>query len=198
MDYTQEQFDAAIVEAKAVAIKGLYTEDDLNSKVTSEVDRRVESGIQKGIDTQKLKWQEDADKKAKMTAEEFAKEQLADQTKGLIEREKELNKKANMIKAKDALSNAKVPTAQYESMLGLLVSDDEAITDSNVENFVSMFNSTKAELETSIKSAMSSVPPPTDGKANSGVTKEDFTKLGYNAKITFKETNPELYKQFMS
>jgi len=198
MEYTQEQIDAMVAEKVAAATKGLFDETELTKRVGAETDRRVESGIQKGMETQKAKWQEEADKKAQMSAEEFAKEKLAEQTKGLVDRERDLNKRANVIKAKDALSTAQIPKAQYESMLDLLVTDDEAITDSNVANFVTMFTSTKAELETSIKSELSKVPTPKVGDSNSGTTKADFTKLGYAEKVAFKVANPELYKQFMS
>ena len=54
-EYTQEQVDAIVAEKVADATKGLFDEDTLNAKVTAEVDRRVESGIQKGLETQRKK-----------------------------------------------------------------------------------------------------------------------------------------------
>ena len=81
MEYTQEELDKLVADKIAEATKGMYTEDDLQRKVTAEVDRRVESGIQKGLETQKKKWQEEFEKSATMTAEELAKKKLEEQEK---------------------------------------------------------------------------------------------------------------------
>jgi len=89
-----------------------------------------------------------------------------------------------------------IPKSQYDKVIGMLVSDDDESTKANVQNFVDIFNSTKVEIETKVKSEYSSIPVPKSGTSES-VTKEAFNKMGYADKLKFKATNPELYTQFM-
>lgn len=37
---------------------------------------------------------------------------------------------------------------------------------------------------------------PSGGAGSDGITKEDFAKMGYSARVKLRETNPELYEQF--
>lgn len=37
---------------------------------------------------------------------------------------------------------------------------------------------------------------PGGGAGSDGITKEDFAKMGYSARVKLRETNPELYEQF--
>lgn len=192
MEYTQEQVDKMIAEAKS----GLFTEEDLQKKITSEVDRRVESGIQKGLETKKQKWEREYSERAKLTAEELAQKQLEEKMQELSGKEKEISKKANQIEARNILSEANIPKAHYEKFIDLLVNDDAETTTSNVQNFVDVFNSTKDDITNQIKSEFSNVPKPKTG-ANGTLTKDDFDKMGYGEKIKFKTENPDLYKEFM-
>lgn len=192
MEYTQEQVDQMIAEAKL----GLFTEEDLQKKITSEVDRRVESGIQKGLETKKQKWEREYSERAKLTAEELAQKQLEEKMQELSGKEKEISKKANQIEARNILSEANIPKAHYEKFIDLLVNDDAETTTSNVQNFVDVFNSTKDDITNQIKSEFSNVPKPKTG-ANGTLTKDDFDKMGYGEKIKFKTENPDLYKEFM-
>ena len=159
MEYTQEQIDKMLADAIAEAKKGLYDEKDLQR----EVDRRVESGIQKGLETNRKKWEEEFSKKAQLTAEELAKKELEEKMKEFSEREKEVKKKSNLINARELLSEAGVPKSKYEELLEVLVSEDEEITKANVERFANIYTSTKTELETEIKKQYINVPSPTVG-----------------------------------
>lgn len=194
---TQEQIDAMIAEKVAEAKKGLFTEEDLQKKVTSEVDRRVESGIQKGLETYKTKWEQEAQERAKMTAEEIAQKELKEKLEGLSAKEREIQKKENLISAKDMLSSANVPKSHYDKFIGMLVTDSPDTTTSNVQSFIDMFNATKSELETTLKSQMSNIKPPNTGDGDEVVTLDKFKKMGYAEKLKFKQTNPEMYAKFM-
>lgn len=196
MEFTPEQqshIDNLLAQSKS----GLYTEEDLTKRVTSEVDRRVESGIQKGLDTHKSKWETEFSERAKLTAEELAQKELQAQLGELTARELAVKKKANTLDAKDMLSSASIPKSQYEKFIGLLISDDETVTKSNVENFINTFNETKVAIEADIKKQYSQVTPPSGGNADNPVTKETFNQLGYADKLKLKASNPELFKQFM-
>ena len=196
MEFTQEQLNKMVAEAVAGATKGLYTEEELAKRVTAEVDRRVESGIQKGLETQKSKWEQEFSEKAKLSAEELAKRELDKQLTAISEKEKVIAKRSNLIEAKEFLNEAGIPKTYYEKFTEILISDDTEVTKTNVQNFVDMFSKTKQELETQIKSEFTNVKPPSTGGKQT-LTKQDFDGLGYADKIKFKTDNPELYKKFM-
>jgi hypothetical protein len=197
MEYTQEQLDQMKADWVKEATTGLYSEDDFQRKLTAEVDRRVDTGIQKGLDTQRKKWEEEFSKKAQMSAEELAQQKLQEQLGELSTKEKEIAKRANLLQAKEALADAKIPKSQYEKLLNSLVSEDVDSTMSNVQSFIEVYNETKTEIETQIKSAMSNVPAPTTGTNAPPLTKDDFNKLSYTAKMELKKENPDLFSKLM-
>lgn len=196
-DFTQEQVDNLIAERVAEARKGLFTEDDLTKKVTAEVDRRVESGIQKGLETQKQKWEREYSERMKLSAEELARKDFEEQMKTVSAKEKEINLRANKVNAKDLLSEASIPKSHYDKFIDILISDDESTTRANVENFIHMFNSTKTEIETQVKSEFTKIKPPSTGSGDKVVNKEDFNKMSYSEKMAFKTTNPTQFVEFM-
>jgi len=195
-EFTQEQIDKMIEEKVSEAKKGLYDETELNKRITSEADRRVETGIQKGLETQKEKWTRELQEKAKLSADELAKKEYEEKLSGLTVKEKAIQKRANKIDAMDMLSGASIPKAQYEKVLNVLVTDDDVSTKENVNNFISMFNDAKSEIETRIKSEFSKVTSPKTGGEKSS-SKEDFTKMGYREKAKFKTDFPDLYKEYI-
>lgn len=197
-EYTQEELDAIIAEKIEEAKKGLFTEDDLNKRVTAEIDRRVETGIKKGIETQKEKLEREISERLKMSAEELAKKDFEEKMSTVSEKEKLLAKKENKISAQELLTEASIPKAHYSKFLDILVSDDSESTQSNVANFIDMFNSTKTEIETDIKTKLSKVPHPNTGDGSTVVTKEEFLKMGYVQQLKFKTENPEKFKEFIS
>lgn len=188
-EFTKEQVDQMIAEAT----KGLYTEKDLQR----EIDRRVESGIQKGLETNRKKWEEEFQTKAQLTAEELAKKELEQKMAEINGKEAEVRRKSNLISARELLSEAGVPKAKYEEMLGLLVSEDEEVTKTNVEKFANLYNSTKIEVETDVKKQFVNVNPPTVGNGDKVVDKATFDKMGYAEKIAFKKSYPERYAEFI-
>jgi len=194
---TQEQIDKLVADKIAEATKGLLTEEEVTRRVTAEADRRVESGIQKGLETKKQIWEREYAERLQLSAEELAQKEYSEKLQSVTAKEKEIQKKANKLEAKDMLSEASIPKAQYEKLLGMLVSDDDATTKANVQGFIDMYNSTKVELETSIKSQFANIPPPHTGGKDDVVTQDSFRKMGYADKLAFKQANPELYKQYI-
>lgn len=195
-EFTQEQIDKMIADKVEEAKKGLFTEEDLNKKVTAEVDRRVESGIQKGLETQKQKWEREFAERAKLTAEELAKKDFEEKMSGITAKEQEISRKANLIDARDMLTEAQIPKANYDNFLSMLVTNDAEQTKKNVQNFIDVFNKTKSDIETKVKTELSKVPPPAKGEPKA-VTKDDFKKMGYADKLKFKTEHPDLYKEFI-
>lgn len=197
-ELSQEQLDALIAERVAEARKGLFTEEELGKRVTSEVDRRVETGIQKGLETQKQRWEIELTERAKLSAEELAKKEFEERIQSVNKKEKEIQRKANQLDAMGMLAEAQIPKSQYEKFIGILVTDDGETTTSNVQNFINVFTETKTEIETKVKSEYSNIPKPNVGAGNGVITKADFDKMGYADKVKFKQTNPDMYKTFMS
>ena len=196
-DFTQEQVDVLIATKIAEAKTGLFTEEELTRRVTSEVDRRVESGIQKGLETSKQKWEQEFSTKAKMSAEDLAKQEFESKWNEVSIKEKEVLKLANKVDAKDLLTEAGVPKSHYDKFITLLVSEDGEVTKSNVQNFIDMFNQTKSEIETKVKSEFSQIKKPDNGGHDEGITKDKFAKMGYGEKLALKNSNPEIYKEMM-
>lgn len=193
MEYTQEQVDKMVADAKL----GLFTPDDLEKKVTAEVDRRVESGIQKGLETYKSKWEGEFTEKAKLSAEELAKKELEKLQGDLTAKEKEIARRSNLLDAKDLLSNADISKAHYEKFINVLVDDNADNTLANVNNFITVFQETKTDLETKIKSELSQITSPKTGNGEQVITLQDFKSMEYGEKMKFKESNPEIFKEFM-
>lgn len=189
----QALVDKAIEDSK----KGLLTEEDVTRRVTAEVDRRVQSGIEKGVATQRAKWEEEYAAKAKMSAEELAKKEFDDKLNEMSKKELEIQKRANKIDAIDALNEAGIPKAHYNKFIGSLVSDSSEVTTANVQGFIAMYNETKGAIETEVKKTLSNVPAPNAGSGDVEITKDVFRKMSYAEKLNLKNTNIELYKKLI-
>lgn len=196
-DYTQEQLDTILAEKIAEAKNGLFTEEELLKRVTSETDRRVETGIQKGLETQKQKWERELSERANLSAEQLAQKNFEEKLKDISTREAEVNKRANNLEAKNMLADAQIPKAQYDKIIGMLVSSDTDTTKANVQNFINMFNETKVDIETRVKSEFTKIPSPRTSTGNEAITKTDFIKMTYADKLALKLSNPDLYKEFI-
>ena len=197
LKFTQEQLDALINERVEESKRGLLTEDEFNKKLTSEVDRRVETGIQKGLETHKSKWQKELEERAKMSADELAQKTIEEKSQELSAKEREIAKRANLLDAKSLLAENSIPKSYYEKFIGVLVTDDSEATIQNVNSFIEVYNSTKADIENEVKSQYTNVPKPNTPSQSGTVSKEDFLKMGYAEKVKFKAENPELYKKFI-
>ena len=201
MEFTKEQqehVDKLIEDAVKLATKTMYTEQEFERRLTAEVDRRVESGIQKGIETQKSKWQKEYEETAKLTAEELAKRELESKMSELTSKEKDILRRANKLEALEKLNGAGVPKTAYEKLLDKLIDEDLESTNANIDSFIGVFNETKTSLETEIKKRFSNITPPITGTGGTDeITKEQFVKMGYQQKLELKQTNPELYASFI-
>lgn len=191
-EYTQEQLDQMIADAKV----GLYSREEHERELQREVDRRVESGIQKGLETHSTKIRQEIEEKAKLSAEERARLEVAEKEQAIAVKEKEVLRKTNELEARDLLVGAGVPKDQYTKLLGVFVSEDLETTKKNVQNFIDVFNTTKKDAETAVRSEFSKVPPPSSG-GKDVVNQADFNKLTYAQKLEFKQKSPEVYRQFV-
>lgn len=196
MDYTQEQIDEMIRNAVKEATTGLYTQEDLTKKVTSEVDRRVETGIQKGWETQRKKIEAEIEARAKLTAEELAKQEFEAKVREVEDLERNLKRKSNMLTAKTKFAEKGIPKTAYNDLLETLITDDETATNASVDTFIGAFESMRNQIETEYKSKGSDVPTPKTGDAPK-VDSEAFKKMGYKERLELKTSSPELYQSLI-
>ena len=199
MDYTQEQLDKLVQDGIANATKDLMTKDDMMKEVSKETDRRVESGISKGLETQREKWRKEFEAKAKLTADELAKAEFDELRQSLDLRENELSLKGNLLEAKSKLNEAGIPSSYYEKLIGNVVNSDSEATVTNVSNLIDVYNITKSEIEANIKAELSKVPPADNNGGNGGgtVDKKGFMAMSYADKLAYKQSNPDEYNKLM-
>jgi len=201
MEFTPEQqavIDSLVAEAEAKAKAGLFTEEDLNKKVTAEVDRRVETGIKKGVETQRSKWEQEYITKANMTAEQRAKEEFDEKFKEIAQREAEIAKRANRLEAQNLFVEAGVKKDDYSKFIDILVSDSVESTTNNVNNFIDTFKNTRSEIEAQLKKELSIIKAPdVNTEGDKGVTKEMFDKMSTQEKIDLKKKAPKLVEGFL-
>jgi hypothetical protein len=114
----------------------------------------------------------------------------------LEQRERELARNSNKLTAKTEFTQASIPVDKYEKFLDKLVADDAEVTKSNVREFIDMFESTKLELETKIKSELANVKAPKQGEKDV-VTKERFATMSYGERLALKQNQPDLYNSFI-
>lgn len=185
-----------------------YTQEQLDLLLQQEGDRRVTSALktaketweiekQKALEEQRLLIEKELEEKSKLTAEELARKEFESKTKALEEKERAINKRTNLLNAQNELISAGIPKDRYENMLEMLVVDDSEKTNNNVKNFIELYNNTKKEIESSVRSEYSNVPKPETNPTEKTVTKEDFDKMTYSAKLQFKKDSPEMYAKFM-
>ena len=201
MEFTPEQqeaIDLLVETAKAEAKVGLFTEEDLNKKVTAEVDRRVDTGIKKGIETQRSKWEQEYAAKANMTAEQRVQEEFDEKLKLIAEREANLAKQTNHLNAQNLFVEAGVQKDDYSKFIDILVSDNAELTTTNVTNFIETFKNTQTEIETRLKKQLSIVKEPdVNPDGNKSITKEIFDKMSTQEKVALKQKDPTLVQSFL-
>lgn len=193
-EFTEEQVQDLIKSAVAEATKGLHTDLDIQR----EVDRRVGSGIQKGIETERAKWEKEFSEKAQLSAEELAKKELESKIGEITQRENEIKSRANALDAQEKLSSAGVPKSHYEKMLSVLVSSDEEVTNTRIADFIETYTAMKIETENKVKESYSNVPPPPSGDSNKSISKDDFAKMTYSEKLELKKSQPDLYTKLLT
>ena len=191
--FTKEELTEAIDNAVQKATKGMYSEEDFQQKLQSEVDRRVQSGIEKGVNTQLEKWKQEQE----LTAEELAKKKIEERQSELDNISKKLSQKENRLKAINQFSEAGIGKDDYDGMLDLLIDSDPEVTSTKVSTYIDKITSAKSRLEQSLKEKYSKVPSPTSNSGEEGLTKDKFNKMSYSEKIELKNNQPDVYKTFV-
>ena len=186
-----------------------FTPEQLEALLQQEGDKRVTSALatarakwQKEQEELLVKkeneWKEEYERKATLSAEEKAKEEMQEQINALAKQSDELAKRENILSAKEKLNSANISSDEYKDILDVLVSSDKEATNKNVDNFISILGNTKQTLETKIREELTKVPPPSNnGGGDKEMDKSQFNKLSYADKVKLKSENRELFKKLI-
>jgi hypothetical protein len=147
---------------------------------------------------------------AKATFDKAASD-LAAAKKSLREKMSEDEAKAAEREAKFAEITAELETLRHEKMVGTYVASylamgyDEKLAKATAEAMAkgdtdTVFKNQKLHLENREKALrtelLKNTPTPAGGNTDTGMTKEQFSKMSLAEKARFAEENPETYKEF--
>lgn len=167
-----------------------YTEEEVNRLLQAEVDRRISAAMKKAQEKQAQAVAE-AQKLAKMSAQEQYEYQLQ-------QKEKELNERAAQLAILENKTEASKILAQKGLSLDLVdfvVAEDAETMMANIKTLEEAFKaSVKAEVE---KRLNSTNPKKNLGSADT-LTKADFLKMPLAQQQAFYNQNPELYQKLMN
>lgn len=175
--------------------KIVLTAEELQRKIDSETDRKLE----KALKTARAKWEKEfqekleqekreAERLAKLSEKERKEEELRKREEELERRLRELERKELKADAIGVLTEKQLPTEFVDFLLG----EDAESTLENINAFKKAFDEA---VEQKVKEALAGEPPrknPSDNSLKNPFSKEHWN-LTEQAKL-FKE-NPELYKQ---
>lgn len=163
-----------------------YTEEEVQKLLQSETDKRVTAALKTQARKNEDKIKE-AQKLAKMSADEQYAYELEQREKAIIEKEKELALAENKNVASKILSDKGISLDLVE----FVIAEDAETMKANIDKLEKAFKkSVKSEVEKRIGS--------TTSKKNLGnpdtITKEQFNKMSLNEQNRLYQENPDIYK----
>ena len=167
-----EDLKGSVVETSTqegeVSTEKTYTESEVQALLQQEADRRVSSA---SMDESQRK--------------EYEFEQKLLQ---LEQREKEFNLAQNKLEATKVLANRELPI----EFVDYIVAEDAETMMENINTFDKLF---KAAVQDAVVKRIGSTSPKTGTVKQTGMTKEEFKKLGFADRQQLYQTNPELYNK---
>lgn len=178
---TIEQPTTATADAKS------YTAEEVEKLVQAEADRRVNQA--------RDKWQKETSKKlteaeklAKMSAEEQFQYRLEQKEAELASKEREFMLRDNKIAAMKVLSDKEIPA----DLVDFVVNEDADIMKSNIDKLEKYI---KQAVASQVTKRMASSTPRAGLGANTEITKEVFDKMTMAQRTELYNTNRELYNK---
>jgi hypothetical protein len=170
-------------------------DDLLKGGHQAEFDRRVQKAIDTAVGKAQEKWQaltddklSEAEKLAKMTKEEKAQYLTQKHEKELTEREAVITRRELMAEAKNTLAEKKLPVGLAEVL-------NYTDADSCDKSIAAVEKAFQKAVQDAVEEKLKGGTPPQKAPENGGVTKEEYSKMGYADRLKLKTENPELYKQ---
>ena len=184
-----------IITTGAEEIK-TYTEEEVQAMLQKETDRKTT----KALETAKSKWEaeyqakletekSEAEKLAKMSEAERFEAELAKQKDAFESERAQFNREKLELQTVKELAAEGLPT-EFSSYV---LADSAETIKENIKTFKTKW---QAEIEKAVDERLQGRTPKTANKPNGEViTKEQFSKMGYNERLNLFNSNPDLYEQ---
>ena len=181
---TGTQIEEGQVEPKT------YTQEEVDKLLQSEADRRVSEALKKQAKKNEEKVRE-AEKLAKMSADEKYEYELEQREKAIQAKEKELALAEN----KNVASKILADKGLSLELVDFVIAEDAETMKSNIDVLERAFKkSVKAEVE---KRLGSPVTKKNLGNPDS-ITREQFNKMSLDEQNRLYQENPEIYKALVN
>ena len=173
-----------------------YTEEEVQAMLQKETDRKTT----KALETAKSKWEaeyqakletekSEAEKLAKMSEAERFEAELAKQKDAFESERAQFNREKLELQTVKELAAEGLPT-EFSSYV---LADSAETIKENIKTFKTKW---QAEIEKAVDERLQGRTPKTANKPNGEViTKEQFSKMGYNERLNLFNSNPDLYEQ---
>ena len=173
-----------------------YTEEEVQAMLQKETDRKTT----KALETAKSKWEaeyqakletekSEAEKLAKMSEAERFEAELAKQKDAFESERAQFNREKLELQTVKELAAEGLPT-EFSSYV---LADSAETIKENIKTFKTKW---QAEIEKAVDERLQGRTPKTANKPNGEViTKEQFSKMGYNERLSLFNSNPDLYEQ---
>lgn len=187
---TQSDFAKSLTSLDS--FKKLVSENsDFKSYLDSEKDKHYSKALEtwKTNNLGKLVEAELLKHNPKLTPEQLKIQELE---KKFADMEKAKARAEMVAKFKDVLTEKKIPS----KMVDFLLADDEDVTNANITLFE---ESMKSFIDEGVKVRLggSSYTPPAGGQPT-GITKEQFSKMGYKERVELMNSDPETYQNLIN
>lgn len=165
-----------------------FSQEEVNELIKSRLSRKDEEFNKKlgKLVSEKLAEEK---RQSQLTEEQKEVERLEKLKTDLEEKQRELDFRDRFSDAESGLRKVNLDPrfAQW------LVNEDKDTTESNIKEFQSLFD--KAVESRSIDKLKGKTPKTNRKPKSKGITKEDYSKMGYRERQQLKIKDPELYKE---
>jgi len=167
-----------------------YTQEEVDALLQQESDRRVTAALKKQEQKNAEKLRE-AEKLAKMNEEQKYAYELEQREAAIAEKEKQLALAENKNEASKILAEKGLSL----SLVDFVVAEDAETMNDNIQLLDKAF---KQSVKEEVEKRLASKTPTKSLPLEKTMTKEQFSKLGYQELMELKTNNPEVYEQFIN
>lgn len=164
-----------------------YTEAEVQEMLQKEGDRRVSAALKKQQMTFESKLAE-AEKLRGMDEAQRKEYEYNQKVNELAEREKEFNLAQNKLEASKVMANRGLPIA----FVDYIVAED---AETMMENITVFEKAWKAAVADAVTQKIASPTPKSGSVTQTGITKEEFSKMSIAQQSEIYHSNPALYRE---
>lgn len=167
---------------------GKFTQEEVNEIVKSRLSRKDDE-FKKELDKLVSEKLAEEKRQEELTEEQREAERLEKLAKELEDKQRELDFRDRFSEAEAGLRKAELD-ARFAKWL---VNEDKETTESNIKEFQTLFD--KAVEARSIDKLKGKTPKANKKRRSKGVTKEQYSKMGYSERMSLKAKDPDLYEE---